>query len=565
MPTSADKPVFRLAPYLSILPAFLAFSIVPIGGAGEHRRARDVPPAGRAAHRRALAAGDVGPRPLRRDAGGLVVGLEVPAARLGAGVGPAASATRPRSASRSSACWSSRARCRRAGSSTDRRGTGWARRSATGTCVPAFVAFVIFLIAAIAETNHPPFDLVEAEQELVGGFHTEYTGIRFAIFFLAEFMNVITMSRDRGHAVPRRPRRARRSASSPTTAPSTCGSCRCSGSWPSCCVLLFGTVWIRASLPRLRYDQLMDLGWKYLIEIAFLWIMVSARLVIGREEDWNLLDRRARSRGRGALLVYGAAVPVDAEARRAARARDQVRALMGRFSGFAVTLRQMFRPRDHRHVPGGEATQAAALPRPSRPQPLRGRHGEVHRLRAVRGRVPGALHLRARRRQPARRAGRAGERYGFVYEINYLRCIHCDLCVEACPTEAITETKLFEFSFTNRDDAIYTKDELLVDDDGRARRLPWEQWARRRGRRTPAPGCGSTSPSGAAAYEGEVEWSGELGFGVRAPGAGPEAASGTVDRRRRVIFFVFAALALGGPLGVVLGAQPGALRARCSW
>src|SRR6266446_10636340 len=62
-----------------------------------------------------------------------------------------------------------------------------------------------------------------------------------------------------------------------------------------------------------------------------------------------------------------------------------------------------------------------------------------------------------------------GERYGFVYEINYLRCIHCDLCVEACPTEAITESKLFEFSFTNRDDAIYTKRELLVDDEGRAR------------------------------------------------------------------------------------------------
>ena len=63
-----------------------------------------------------------------------------------------------------------------------------------------------------------------------------------------------------------------------------------------------------------------------------------------------------------------------------------------------------------------------------------------------------------------------GERYGYVYEINYLRCIHCDMCVEACPTEAITESKLFEFSFTNRSDAIYTKNELLVDDERHARR-----------------------------------------------------------------------------------------------
>src|SRR5690606_38229950 len=60
--------------------------------------------------------------------------------------------------------------------------------------IPLFISLALFLISAIAELNHPPFDLVEAEQELVGGFHTEYTGIRFAIFFLAEFMNVITMS-----------------------------------------------------------------------------------------------------------------------------------------------------------------------------------------------------------------------------------------------------------------------------------------------------------------------------------------------------------------------------------
>jgi len=112
-----------------------------------------------------------------------------------------------------------------------------------------------------------------------------------------------------------------------------------------------------------------------------------------------------------------------------------------------------------------------------------------------------------------------GERYGFVYEINYLRCIHCDLCVEACPTEAITESKLFEFSFTNRADAIYTKNELLVGDDGRPQRLPWEDW--REGDDLHTSGwMRATSPSGVAAYEGRVQWSGELGYGVRAPEGG---------------------------------------------
>ncbi len=112
-----------------------------------------------------------------------------------------------------------------------------------------------------------------------------------------------------------------------------------------------------------------------------------------------------------------------------------------------------------------------------------------------------------------------GERYGFVYEINYLRCIHCDLCVEACPTEAITETKLFEFSFANRADAIYTKDELLVDDAGRARRQPWEYW---RGDEDADASAWmrATSSSGRAEYGDRVNWSGELGVGVRQPEAG---------------------------------------------
>jgi len=111
-----------------------------------------------------------------------------------------------------------------------------------------------------------------------------------------------------------------------------------------------------------------------------------------------------------------------------------------------------------------------------------------------------------------------GERFGFIYEINYLRCIHCDLCVEACPTEAITETKLFEFAFTNRADAIYTKAELVVDDDGRPQQLPWENWDGGFDAAQDSSGwMRATSPSGDAEFEGIVAWAGDLGYGVRPP------------------------------------------------
>jgi NADH-quinone oxidoreductase subunit I len=133
-----------------------------------------------------------------------------------------------------------------------------------------------------------------------------------------------------------------------------------------------------------------------------------------------------------------------------------------------------------------------------------------------------------------------GERYGFVYEINYLRCIHCDMCVEACPTEAITESKLFEFSFTNRQDAIYTKSELLVGDDGKPQELPWEDWRPGDDLRTSA-WMRATAPAGDAAYTGRVQWAGELGYGVRAP----EASQAEADART------------GEPDPVVEGSEPG--------
>jgi NADH-quinone oxidoreductase subunit I len=91
--------------------------------------------------------------------------------------------------------------------------------------------------------------------------------------------------------------------------------------------------------------------------------------------------------------------------------------------------------------------------------------------------------------------------------------------VEACPTEAITETKMFEFSFTSRADAIYTKTELVVDDDGNPQKMPWEDW--REGDELHTSGwMRATSPSGDAETEGKVQWSAELGYGFRHPEAG---------------------------------------------
>ena len=145
---------------------------------------------------------------------------------------------------------------------------------------PQFIAFGIFFIAAVAEVNRAPFDLVEAEQELVGGFHTEYSGFRFAMFFLAEYINMFNMCAItatfflggwlgptfEGIAPPFI------SAIMPII-------------WlgVKTFALLFVFVWIRATLPRLRYDQLMELGWKRLIPISLVWLILSA-VVLGVRE-----------------------------------------------------------------------------------------------------------------------------------------------------------------------------------------------------------------------------------------------------------------------------------------
>ena len=143
------------------------------------------------------------------------------------------------------------------------------------------VPFVVFLIAITAELNRPPFDVVEAESELVGGFHTEYSSLRFALFFLAEFMNTITMSAIivtlflGGPAgwVPNIP--------------------HVRWVFPILWFLVktvgfaFGYVWFRAALPRLRYDQLMNLGWKRLIPLSLGWMLIVAGFLI--RPSWGFL------------------------------------------------------------------------------------------------------------------------------------------------------------------------------------------------------------------------------------------------------------------------------------
>jgi len=190
--------------------------------------------------------------------------------------------------------------------------------------------------------------------------------------------------------------------------------------------------------------------------------------------------------------------------------------LLDPIKGFKVTLGEMRRPRVTNDYPSEK-----------RPKPVRfhGRHvlnrSEDGMEKCIgcelcAGVCPArCIYVRGADNPPEEPVS-AGERFGFVYEINYLRCIHCDLCVEACPTEAITESKLFEFSFTNRNDAIYTKSELVVDDDGKPQHLPWEDWREGEERHTSA-WVRATSPSGVASEEGKVAWSGDLGVGVREP------------------------------------------------
>ena len=144
--------------------------------------------------------------------------------------------------------------------------------------IPQFIGFVVFLIAAFAETNRVPFDLPEAETELVAGFHTEYSALKFALFFMAEYVNMFTVSvmvtvlflggwyfPGLGHVF-------------------TVGSIPYAVAsyilfLGKIFLFLFFYIWVRGTLPRFRFDQLMNFGWKFLLPLALANLIVTTVIV----------------------------------------------------------------------------------------------------------------------------------------------------------------------------------------------------------------------------------------------------------------------------------------------
>lgn len=128
------------------------------------------------------------------------------------------------------------------------------------------IAFIIYLITAFAETNRAPFDLPEAEQELIGGYHTEYGGMKFALFFLGEYINILAVSAICTTLFLG-------GWFGPTDTPLVWFMLKVA-------ILVLFFMWVRATLPRFRYDQLMSFGWKVLIPIATLNLLITAYFIL---------------------------------------------------------------------------------------------------------------------------------------------------------------------------------------------------------------------------------------------------------------------------------------------
>jgi NADH-quinone oxidoreductase subunit H len=276
IPTLADKPVYWIAPVVSCVPAFLAFSVIPFG-----------PGVSIFGHHTQLQLTD------------LPVGVLVIFACSSLGVygivlsGWASGSTYPllgglRSAAQmisyEVAMGLSMVMVFLYAGTMSTSGIVAYQSDHLWNALPLFVSFGIYLISMVGETNRAPFDLPEAESELVGGFHTEYSSMKFALFFLAEYINMVTVSALAttlflgGWRAP---------------VPLSLWHGANAGWWPmvwftaKVILFIFGFVWLRGTLPRMRYDQFMHFGWKVLIPINLVWILGITTLRVLKDRGWN--------------------------------------------------------------------------------------------------------------------------------------------------------------------------------------------------------------------------------------------------------------------------------------
>ncbi|MDH6126154.1 NADH-quinone oxidoreductase subunit NuoH [Kitasatospora sp. GP82] len=277
--TGADKVVYVLAPIVSAIPAFMAFAVIPFGPADNQvsifgtrtpLQLTDLP----IALLYILAVASVGiygivlagwssgsTYPLL---GGLRSAAQMVSYEIAMGLSFAAVFIYSGSMSTSEIV---------------------ASQQPTWFAVLLPVSFIVYIIAMVGETNRAPFDLPEAEGELVGGFNTEYSSLKFAMFMLAEYVNMVTVS-----AVASTLFLGGWRAPWPV---STFWAGANHGWWPMLWIvikiqlLLFFFIWLRGTLPRLRYDQFMKLGWKVLLPVSLVWLVMVASVRALRNEGYG--------------------------------------------------------------------------------------------------------------------------------------------------------------------------------------------------------------------------------------------------------------------------------------
>jgi NADH-quinone oxidoreductase subunit H len=198
--------------------------------------------------------------------------------------------------------------------------------------VPAFFSFVVYVITMFGETNRLPFDLAEGEGELTGGFHTEYSSLKFALFFLAEYVNMVTVSALATTLFLGGWR-------APWPLSMVGDDVLNTGWWPvlwfviKLWMFLFVFVWVRGSLPRVRYDQFMRFGWKFLIPASLVWIVAVAVI-----QGTRLFTQTSRTQTFviiGVLAVVGLAIGWFSDSRAAASDRPRGGWQLGEVDPFA--------------------------------------------------------------------------------------------------------------------------------------------------------------------------------------------------------------------------------------